>query len=400
MSRSNCAIGKDYVTASFKGVPFYCKEAAIEGGRRGAEGEFPFGEETAYADLGRKIRVYHLTAAFREDNHVGDSQALFNVCESPGPGMLVHPTRGAVMAACRSIKVKDDIEESAGETIAELEFVEANEGFNALSGFGGSIFGIISTALSAVSQTSFLSNYRPAQAPQPWAIEAINTAQRVISVTAAVAEQVLTPDASYTLWRDTLNMHVVASDDGLAADASKVDKALTDGHRIISTIVQDPVKKFGMYRKLANTATASAHMPAGPAHDSEQAVLTRQRILSAIGMAEAAMGRKYSNIDEGLAAMETVLAVFDDEARIAYDTCDNSLFMEIKKYATQFEAMMYDLSYRAPAKLLVNFSGGVHPLVAAYAVYKDARRHRELEPRNIIDANGRFGAVISALSPT
>src|SRR5262245_33307215 len=126
MSRTNCAIGKDVVPASFKGVGFQCTDADAEGGRRGAEGEFPFGEDTAYADLGRKIRVYHLTAVFREDDHVGDSSALFAVCESPGPGILVHPTRGTVMAACRSCKVSDKLEEGQGETTAELEFVEAN----------------------------------------------------------------------------------------------------------------------------------------------------------------------------------------------------------------------------------------------------------------------------------
>jgi hypothetical protein len=400
MSRTNCAIGKDYVPASFKGVPFLCTDADVEGGRRGAEGEFPFGEETAYADLGRKIRVYNLTAAFREDDHVSDSQALFSACESPGPGLLVHPTRGAVMVACRKCKVSDKVEEGAGETTAELEFVEANERFGASSGFGGSIFGIISSGLAAASQASFLGSYHPAQAPQPWTVDVIDTAQQVITVTAAAAEQVLTTSSPYTLWRDTLNMHVVASDDGLAALAPVVDKALTDGHRIITVTVQESDKKFSIFRRLANTATTSTHLPEGPAHDSEQAVLSRQRLLSAIGMAEAAMGRNYSNIDEGLAAMEAVLAVFDDEARIAYNNCDNALFMEIRKYATQFSAMMHDLSYRAPVKLLVNFSGGVHPLTAAYVIYKDAKRHRDLEPRNIIDANGRIGPVVSALSPT
>ena len=72
MSRSACAIGKDYAPASFKGVGFLCTVAEVDGGRRGAEGEFPFGEDTAYADLGRKIRVYHLTAVFREDDHVSE----------------------------------------------------------------------------------------------------------------------------------------------------------------------------------------------------------------------------------------------------------------------------------------------------------------------------------------
>ena len=83
MSRTNCAIGKDYVPASFKGVGFWCTEASIEGGRRGAEGEFPFGEDTAYADLGRKIRTFNLTAVFREDDHVGDASNPTAVCESP-----------------------------------------------------------------------------------------------------------------------------------------------------------------------------------------------------------------------------------------------------------------------------------------------------------------------------
>jgi hypothetical protein len=85
VSRTNCAIGKDVVPASFKGVQFYCSEANIEGGRRGAEGEFPFGEDTKYADLGRKIRVYHLTAIFREDDHVTDAQALLMFVSRLGP---------------------------------------------------------------------------------------------------------------------------------------------------------------------------------------------------------------------------------------------------------------------------------------------------------------------------
>ena len=111
------------------------------------------------------------------------------------------------------------------------------------------------------------------------------------------------------------------------------------------------------------------------------------------------MGRKYAYVDECLAAMDMVLAVLEDEAKAAYDDCDNELFLEIKKYATEFAKMMNDLSYRLPGQVLVNFSGGVHPLVAAYAIYKDAKRHRELEERNIVDANGRFGPIVSGVAP-
>ena len=397
MSRTACAIGKDVVPASFKGVYFLCTEASIEGGRRGAEGEFPFAEETAYADLGRKIRVFNLTAVFREDDHVGDATAFFMACESPGPGMLVHPTKGTQMVACRSIKISDKLEDAQGETTAELEFVEANP---VGTGIGGMLFGMISSALFTTSQTSFIRDYHPAQASQPWTSDVINTAQRLISTTATVAKQVLPPDAPLSEHRNVLRMDEVAQDDGLASDGAKVDAALVNGFHTIPIYVNSPDNEFRIMRQLANAATSASKLPAGTAAESEQAVLSRHRILAAIGMAEAAMARKYTYVGEALSAMDTTLSVLHDEEKAAYDNCDNPLFLEIRNYSVQFEQMMNDLAYRLPGLVAVDFMGGVHPLVAAYAVYNDATRHRDLEQRNKIDANGRFYSVVVGVAPT
>jgi hypothetical protein len=396
MSRSACAIGKDVVQASFKGVSFYCTEAEIEGGRRGAEGEFPFGEHTAYADLGRKIRIYKLKAKFREDNHVGDSQALFAACESPGPGILVHPTRGTVMAACRSVKVEDKVEESAGETSAELEFVEANIGF---TGILGSIFGIISSGLFAASKTSFIRDYQPTLVPHPWKDDVVDKAQSLLATVATMATYTLVADSSVRDWHDVLHIQTVAQDDGLALSGVVVDDAIADGFAIITRNLVDPDKKFTVFRKLVNAAVAATNLPVGIPSESDEAIVSRHRILAGIGMAEAAMGRKYPTVEECLAAREMVLAVLADEARVAYDECDNALYMELVKYSTEFSKMMYDLSYRLPGQIIVNFSGGVHPLVAAYTIYNDAKRHRDLEERNIVDANGRFGMLVSGIAP-
>ena len=49
--------------------------------------------------------------------------------------------------------------------------------------------------------------------------------------------------------------------------------------------------------------------------------------------------------------MDTVLAVFDDEAKVAYAECDNALFLEIEKYSIEFAKMMNDLSYRLPGQI-------------------------------------------------
>jgi DNA circularisation protein N-terminus len=396
MSRSACAIDKDVVPASYKGVGFWCTEAAIEGGRRGAEGEFPFGEDTAYADLGRKIRVFHLTAVFREDNHVWDAQALFEACQSPGPGMLVHPTRGTHMAACRSIKISDKLEESAGETTAELEFVEANLGFGGLI---GSLFGIISSGLFAASETVFLRDYRPTHASNPWGSQVTDTAQHLVAKTAQISSRVLVSDSPPNEWRKIYRMGEIATDNGLAAVATNVNSAMVDGYWLITMYDQDPYSKFNRYRSLANATPKPSSLPYGAAQQSEEAVLGRHRVLAAIGMAEAAMGKKYVTIHEALATMDMVNVVLEDEATLAYSDCDNVLFMELEKYSIQFSKMMNDLAYRLPGVVRVDFGGGVHPLVAAYTIYKDAKKHRELEERNIIDANGRFGPIVSGVSP-
>jgi hypothetical protein len=397
MSRTNCAIGKDYVPASFKGVGFVCTDATIEGGRRGAEGEFPFGEDTAYADLGRKIRVFNLTAVFREDDHVSDASALYAACESPGPGILVHPTKGTHMVACRSVKVSDKVEEEQGQTTAELEFVEAN----ILGGsFAGSLFGIISSGLNATSQASFLRDYQPIYVSQPWNADVIHTAQSLVNITYQAVIQTLVSDTDVQQWRNTLKMGEVATDAGLAAVGTNVDFALTYGFSALSINVVDPSTRFNVMRKLVNAASRSSKLPPGLPAESEEAVLTRHRILGAIGMAEAAMGTKYSYIDQALTTMDTVLAVFDDEAQLAYDNCDNPLYLELKNYSIQFSKMMNDLAYRLPGIVVVDFKGGIHPLIAAYAIYNDAKKHRDLELRNKVDANGRFGRVVIGIAPT
>jgi hypothetical protein len=112
------------------------------------------------------------------------------------------------------------------------------------------------------------------------------------------------------------------------------------------------------------------------------------------------MARKYPHIQAALSAMDTASAVLEDEAKSAYNICDNALYLELQKYIVTFKDMMYNLAYRLPGLITVDFQGGVHPLVAAYVIYNDAKRHRDLEPRNVIDANGRFGRLVRGVSPT
>ena len=121
MSSTVCAIGKDVVPASFKGMGFWCTRPASEMDRQVAGG-FPF-RITAYTDPRRKVWTFNLTAVFREDDHVLDASAFFAICESPQPGILVHPTRGTHLVACRQITVSDKLEDrrvTTGFGLSEL----------------------------------------------------------------------------------------------------------------------------------------------------------------------------------------------------------------------------------------------------------------------------------------
>jgi hypothetical protein len=266
-----------------------------------------------------------------------------------------------------------------------MEFVEASAVSDLMS---GSLFGIISSTLFTISQDVFMADYQPMTVSQPWRADVIDKAQYLVGEVAKVTIQTLPADASTQSWRSALKMQEVAKDDGLASYAVNVDKALTYGFRTIGS-----KNNFKIMRKLANIAVGTVQI------QSEEAVMSRHRILAGIGMAEAAMGQKYTTVDEALQAKETTVAVLEDEAKIAYANCDNPLFLELRKYIIEFSKMMNDLAYRLPGLVVVDFMGGVHSLVAAYAIYKNAKRHRHLEQRNQIDPNGRMGALVVGVTP-
>ena len=229
----------------------------------------------------------------------------------------------------------------------------------------------------------------------------MTSAQKLIKTTHDVLVQTFTTETSSTQWRVALNMKAVASDPGLAMVAENVDKALTSGvSEITYNLQDDPDEQWRTLRKLANQAAIDSSLPvSGGAAEVENALYSRFRVLTGVAMAEAAMARKYPHVQAATAAMDTTSAVLEDEAQSAYNICDNALFLELQKYITNFKEMMYDLAYRLPGLITVDFQGGVHPLVAAYVIYNDSKRHRDLEPRNVIDANGRFGRIVRGIAP-
>src|SRR5690606_16264091 len=86
--------------------------------------------------------------------------ALIAVCETPGPGPLVHPTRGIILSACKQLRVRDNPLEEAGVTYFDMDLVEAEIFPNGLS-LGSQLLGLLMTPLLEAQEESFTEEYHP-----------------------------------------------------------------------------------------------------------------------------------------------------------------------------------------------------------------------------------------------
>lgn len=384
-----------YLAGSFKGVGFKVEEAGSEHGRRGAEGEFPFGEQTGYADLGRRIRTYSISARFDGNDHILQATKLIAVCEARGSGILVHPTRGVILsAACRSLKVSDSVEEGQGVTKVDLDFVEANNWPNGLS-LVGSLLGLVLSSIIGAARTSFLTNYTVATV-QPFRKNLVlSSAQNQISNIRAEYELATTSKASDASRISILaDLSSLVNDKGLAAVPATMDKGIALGLQAVATEVVG-VDKFRTFRRLANLAATQSTFSA-PASVTENAVYSAVRVISASYMAQGVLESTGQRTGDIFDQIDVINSLLDQEMSYARALCDNALFMALSEFKADMGAQLYNLAYNAPGIVTYRFSGGVHSVVAAYSIFGDAKRHRELELSNTVNAGGRLGASVQA----
>lgn len=385
-----------YLPGSYKAIPFKAMEVTSEHGRRGAEGEFPFGEQTGYADLGRKIRTYSISARFDSNNHVLEAAALIAACELRGPGPLVHPTRGVILsAACRSLKVTDKVEEEQGVTYVDMEFVEANNWPNGLS-LVGQLIGLAIAPLITSARASFSNNYRP-QAIQAFREEAVvNAAQeQVAGITEQYAAATSGTPNDPNRNRIIYDLRSVSMLNSEAGDTATADRAIALG---MSAVAQNltGVDKFNVFRRLANNAARTSSF-ANPAGRAENSVYSLVRTVAAAYMAQGAVEAPEQRTGEIFEMLDVIDAVLQGELAFAREECENEFFLELSKFRSEVINQLTRKAYESPGLVEYDFSGSVHPLAAAYAIHGDAKRHREIENLNIVGRLGRVSSPVSAL---
>ncbi|MGL5735813.1 MAG: DNA circularization N-terminal domain-containing protein [Beijerinckiaceae bacterium] len=385
-----------YLTASFKGVSFLCTEAGSEHGRRGAEGEFPFGENTAYGDLGRRIRHYSLKGVFRENSHIRDAGGLIAACESPGPGPLVHPTRGTVQAACKSIKVRDEIEDGMGETHVELEFIEANDWFGGFN-FGASLAGIDLTSITSVVQTFFNANFNPTTAlvqSKP-AIRAI--ASGAVGQISTSLNRAAGINTNQKYWRVSSELKSIAGNDLDLGNKTQVWNAIAGGMSAIDTFATSSEVKMDAFRQVANWVVGKG-TPLLSGAQSVDAILTTVRVLAGARMAKAAFEVSAQTLQDAFKQYDMVLKILDGEMKLARAACNDELSLELRSFLASAQSVLLNRAYNLPAVVQYDFHGPVSSLVAAWEIYGNAKRFADVEKYNRSQLPHTLGPLVTAVS--
>lgn len=388
-----------FLPAAFKGVPFEAVDASSEHGRRGAEGEFPFSEQTAYADLGRRIRRYKLKARFVENSHVADAGRLIRACESPGPGTLVHPTRGVVRAACKSIRVHDELIEGVGQSIAELEFVEANEWIGGIS-LAASLIGISVGPAVAAASGLFSAAYSIASIPyyaQAAATSVVQSAMWSIGRSLAGAAGIST-DRTY--WQVARDIEAIATSPIQAGRTETAWLGLSGGLAAIDRYATSPEAKWQAVRTVANWAAVQPMPAQTSAVPSADAVVAATRIMSAAYLARAAMEIEQATLQDALRQYDAVAVVLDQELAAARKACRDGLFMQLSDFAAEARSKLLNRAYTLPAMVQFDFGGAVSSRVAAHEIFGDAREFATIERNNATAWPFVLGPIVTAPRPS
>ncbi len=89
---------------SFRGVPFFVRDTANEGGRRLVEHAFAGRDEPFNEDLGRAARGFQVEAYVLGERYMAARDALLTALEEAGPGKLIHPWRGEIDVVVRDYR--------------------------------------------------------------------------------------------------------------------------------------------------------------------------------------------------------------------------------------------------------------------------------------------------------
>lgn len=351
-----------YLPASYKGIPFEAVNTSDTFGRRGAEYEYPLGEDTAYKDLGRKIRKYKVEGRIVSGMHAIASNAMVLAVETPGPGLLVHPIFGPVMVACTSLNVGVEYIEKKRYTKLEFEFVEANASMAPFS-IGFAISAIVTIVGLAVTASRRGAPWRNTSQASAGALAVSTGLARLVAP--AVEEDSL--DVIDRLDRGTRTTTVYD-------DFDRTVDPIVEGTAQVRILHDDALARLRGFNALVVEQVRQRP-------DIESLSVTSR--LALVGdFALVSMQYDYPNLSRAVVDLDFVMQVYDEEESVAASKGDDVLVNAITAARAQATATILAQNIQLPGIVTFDARGEWPSVVAAQNIYQDGARFMELESHN------------------
>jgi len=182
------------VQASFRGVPFATRGDDFRSGRRQAVHEYPNREDYWPEDMGKSVRRLSITGFLVGDDIIAQRERMVAAIETPGPGILIHPSLGRLTV---SVLGEQPIRSGERGRVFEIQFTFVVAGDRQ--------FPEVQAATGAASQTSAAAMFQAALGGY------VTQLQLALSRGSAVAHQVV---ATVSGWSAQIS--------GLANDATNL----------------------------------------------------------------------------------------------------------------------------------------------------------------------------------
>ena len=388
-----------YLPASFKGMPFNVESSSDEFGRRGDLYEYPLSEETGYKDLGRKARRFRVQGYLVGASQVAQTVAMATVAQSPEPGILIHPMYGPQLVSCVTLTTTADYKKDIRRTKLSFEFIEANPSMAPyiVGAAISALFSIAGAAVSAskssavwvptvqtIATTRAISNNLAAQiepAVDEQSFDAVSRLEKADPITTFGAEPVQPAQQLVRNLPGRLpTARAAAADISFAVPTNPyptfADAAdpIDEGTRTVVRLHADALKRLRDFNRFV--VSQSDGTP------SVEALIVTARLALIRDYAWKSAQTNYPTMGAGLADLDFIMAVYDDEEVEATARCDDALVSTIRAARAAAASTILDATFGLPGVVEANVDGIWPSLVVAQKLFADGKRYSEVEAYN------------------
>lgn len=399
--------------ASFRGVEFFVDSTTMKPGRRTVVHEFPGREDVIVDDMGRGPDRFEVKAYVIGADYDQTRDALETALLTPGPGTLVHPTRGRMNVA---IEGEPQIEESpksrGGMATISFSVVKVAPGTLAATPATGAQLTAAANIVSSATGRAFLAAFSALGLPESYVASAISRvedaasalarARSAISGALAIADSVTGyledfTDGAEALVSDPASL--LGDFQDLAEDILRAGVRATEATTSALRATQDASSIITNRRTSRQTLAASATMqslgaddaPLGTTaelsereSDNRRALTNMLRASSIAAVARAAVAMPFTSLEEAQAASAQLVAEIED---IAADV-DDETYIALRNLSVAVSAHLARVASTLPETRTYVVIEDASSIMLAHWIYGDANRADEIVARNSIKNPG------------